>query len=113
MHAMTGLIVALFLPAIVVWLVALVSFLGATRHVRHDQGYLNRINPVVWLSQWRAKATFDERGQLLLGRARLARRWFLRYCMFLVVLLLGLALWAPATSGQPQPATPGRRVARL
>lgn len=92
---MSILIPLLFLPAFGFFALAFVDAMRATQHVRHDQRWETRVNPAIWLAEYRTKATFDEAGQRLVGRARRYRRWFLIYCLFLLAALLGIAAFGP------------------
>jgi hypothetical protein len=89
------LIPLLFLPAICLWLLAVINLLRATQNVRHDQNVASRMNPVIWLSEWRTKATFTEDGQRQMAFAKRMRKAFLLYCVFLLIVLLSLPRVAP------------------
>lgn len=87
---MSLIVPILFLPAVFLFATSVVNMVRASQHMRHDQRWQTRLNVVVWLSEYRTKATFDAEGQALIRRARKYRRWFLRYCLFLLIVLLGI-----------------------
>ncbi|MGI3185286.1 hypothetical protein [Nioella aestuarii] len=92
---MSFVVPILFLPAFVLFAVAVINLLRAMFHVRHDQRWETRLNIVIWLSEYRTKTTFDETGQVLIRRARKYRSWFLKYCLFLLLVLLAVAIFGP------------------
>ena len=96
---MAVLVPLLFVPAIVLFAISVVNMVRASQHVRHDQRWNTRLNVVIWLSEYRTKTVFDAQGEVLIRRARRFRRLFLRYCLFLLIVLLAIGAydrWGPA-----------------
>ncbi|MFN3144354.1 MAG: hypothetical protein ACE368_03380 [Paracoccaceae bacterium] len=94
---MSILIALLFLPAIGLFIASAVCFARATGHVRHDKRWTDRLNFATWLSEYRTRTSFDDTGQRFVRAARRYRRWFLRYCLFLLLVLLATQFFGSGT----------------